>query len=45
MMYVNTGIKNLIMKGDLAQIDNAIEMGNQDGMISMRKYADMLRDQ
>lgn len=45
MMYVNSGIKNLIIKGDLAQINNTIEIGNQDGMISMRKYADMLRDQ
>jgi Tfp pilus assembly pilus retraction ATPase PilT len=44
-MYVTPAIKNLIKSGDLVQINNNIELGSQDGMITMKKSAENLRDQ
>ena len=44
IMFASTAIRNLISKGDLAQIPNTIETSSDDGMITMRKYADTLRD-
>ncbi len=38
-MYVTPAIKNLIKSGDLVQINNNIELGSQDGMISMKNSA------
>jgi Tfp pilus assembly pilus retraction ATPase PilT len=35
LMLVNSGIKNLIRSGDLAQINNAIQMGRSEGMMPM----------
>lgn len=43
-MFITPAIKNLIKGGDLIQINNNIELGSQDGMITMRKSADNLRD-
>ncbi|MDD2516471.1 MAG: PilT/PilU family type 4a pilus ATPase [Candidatus Gracilibacteria bacterium] len=37
LMYVTSGIKNLIKSGDLVQINNNIEVGTQEGMLSMKK--------
>jgi len=45
LMYITPAIKNLIKSGDFIQINNNIELGTQDGMISMRNSADRLRDQ
>lgn len=45
LMFITPAIKNLIKSGDLIQINNNIELGTQDGMISMRNSADALRDQ
>lgn len=42
LMIVNSGIKNLIRTGDLAQINNAIQMGRTEGMIPMYVYAQEL---
>jgi twitching motility protein PilT len=39
IMYVTPAIKNLIKSGDLVQINNNIELGTQDGMISMKNSA------
>ncbi|MFZ3231973.1 MAG: PilT/PilU family type 4a pilus ATPase [Patescibacteria group bacterium] len=39
IMYVTPAIKNLIKSGDLVQINNNIELGSQDGMISMKNSA------
>ncbi|MGE4443997.1 MAG: type IV pilus twitching motility protein PilT [Candidatus Altimarinota bacterium] len=44
VMMMTPGIRNLIRSGDLVQINNAIEMGQSEGMIAMRTYADNLRD-
>ena len=44
LMYITPAIKNLIKSGDLIQINNNIELGTQDGMITMRNSADRLRD-
>ncbi len=41
-MLVNSGIKNLIRSGDLAQVNNAIQMGRSEGMIPMYVYAQEL---
>gem|GEM_PF-2152591 len=43
-MMMTPGIRNLIRTGDLVQIGNAIEMGQSEGMITMKNYADNLRD-
>jgi Tfp pilus assembly pilus retraction ATPase PilT len=43
-MYITPAIKNLIKSGDFVQINNNIELGSQDGMITMRNSADRLRD-
>lgn len=45
LMYVTSGIKNLIKSWDLVQINNNIEMWSKEWMISMRTSADKLRDQ
>lgn len=42
LMLVNSGIKNLVRTGDLAQVDNAIQMGRSEGMIPMYIYAQEL---
>lgn len=39
LMIANSGIKNLIRTGDMAQINNAIQMGRSEGMIPMYTYA------
>lgn len=44
LMYVTSGIKNLIKSWDLVQINNNIEMGTQEWMISMKRSAENLRD-
>ena len=44
IMYTNSAIRNLINKWDLTQIPNTIEMGSEDGMISMKHYAALLRE-
>ncbi len=44
IMYVTSGIKNLITKWDLSQIPNAIELGRWDGMTMMQHHAESLRD-
>ena len=38
LMFVTPAIKNLIKSGDLIQINNNIEMGSQDGMVTMRNF-------
>lgn len=42
LMIVNSGIKNLIRLWDMAQINNAIQMGRSEGMIPMYIYAQEL---
>lgn len=42
LMIVNSGIKNLIRNGDMAQMNNAIQMGRTEGMIPMYTYAQEL---
>jgi twitching motility protein PilT len=42
LMIVNSGIKNLIRSGDLAQVNNAIQMGRSEGMVPMYNYAQEL---
>lgn len=42
LMLVNSGIKNLVRSGDLAQLNNAIQMGRAEGMIPMYTYAQEL---
>jgi twitching motility protein PilT len=42
LMIVNSGIKNLIRSGDMAQVNNAIQMGRSEGMIPMYVYAQEL---
>lgn len=43
-MFITPAIKNLIKAGDLVQINNNIELGSQEGMITMRNSADRLKD-
>jgi len=45
IMMMTPGIKNLIRAWDLVQINNAIEMGQSEGMVGMKTYADRLKDQ
>lgn len=44
VMMMTPGIRNLIRSGDLVQINNAIDMGQSEGMIGMKNYADNLKD-
>ncbi|MDP5039181.1 MAG: type IV pilus twitching motility protein PilT, partial [Candidatus Gracilibacteria bacterium] len=44
VMMMTPGIRSLIRSGDLVQINNAIEMGRQEGMLSMKTYADDLAE-
>jgi len=44
IMMMSPWIRNLIRSWDLVQINNAIEMGQSEWMITMRNYADNLRD-
>lgn len=44
LMFITPAIKNLIKSGDLIQINNNIELGSQEGMITMRNSADRLKD-
>jgi len=44
IMFMTTGIKNLIREWAMNQIYSSIETGSKEGMISMKKYADFLRD-
>lgn len=45
LMFVNSGIRNILKMGDYKQIRNAIELGTEDGMITMKAYADVLQEQ
>lgn len=42
-MFANSAIRNLINRGDLTHIPNAIETGSNDGMVTMKFYAESLR--
>lgn len=44
VMMMTPGIRNLIRSWDLVQINNAIEMWQSEWMITMKNYADNLRD-
>lgn len=44
LMMMTPWIRNLIRSWDLVQINNAIEMWQSEWMISMKNYADNLRD-
>lgn len=44
VMMMTPAIRNLIRSWDLVQINNAIEMWQSEWMISMKNYADNLRD-
>jgi Tfp pilus assembly pilus retraction ATPase PilT len=44
-MFVTPAIKNLIKSGDLIQINNNIEMGSQEWMVTMRTFWDRLAQQ
>lgn len=44
IMFVTGAIRNLINKWDLLQIPNTIETSADEGMITMRHYANTLRD-
>jgi twitching motility protein PilT len=44
IMFANGAIRNLINKWDLTQIPNTIEMSTEDGMITMKHYAALLRE-
>ena len=44
LMLVNTWIENLIRSWKSNQIQGYIETGSKYGMVTMRKYADFLRD-
>ncbi len=44
VMMMTPGIRNLIRSWDLVQINNAIEMGQSEWMVTMKNYADNLRD-
>lgn len=45
VMMMTPWIRNLIRSWDLAQINNNIEMWQSEWMVSMKTYADRLRDQ
>ncbi len=45
VMFVTSPIKNIINNWDLFQIPNIIETSAEEGMITMKKSADTLRDQ
>lgn len=45
LMFMTPGIKNLIRAGDFAQIPNNIEMWSSEWMVSMKTYADRIRDE
>lgn len=42
-MFANSAIRNLINRGDLTHIPNAIEIGSNDGMVTMKFYAESLK--
>lgn len=42
LMFVNSGIKNMIKMGDLKQVKSTIELGMQEGMITLEKSAEIL---
>lgn len=44
VMMMTPGIRNLIRSWDLVQINNAIEMWQSEWMVTMKNYADNLRD-
>lgn len=44
LMFMTSGIKNLIRAWDFAQIPNSIEMWMSEWMVSMKIYADMLEE-
>lgn len=44
VMMMTPWIRNLIRSWDLVQINNAIEMWKSEGMVTMKTYADNLRD-
>lgn len=44
LMYVNSGIKNMIKMGDLKQLKSTIEMGMQEGMITLEKSAELFEE-
>lgn len=44
VMMMTPWIRNLIRSWDLVQINNAIEMGQSEWMVTMKNYADNLRD-
>lgn len=44
IMYTNSAIRNLISKWDLLQIPNVIETSSEDGMVTMKHYAALLRE-
>lgn len=44
IMFMTTGIKNLIREGSMNQIYSSIETGSKEWMVSMKKYAEFLRD-
>jgi twitching motility protein PilT len=44
LMYITPAIKNLVKSGDLVQINNNIELGTAEGMISMKNSCEQKRD-
>ena len=44
IMFNNNVIRNLISKWDLLQIPNVIETSGEEGMITMRHYAELLKE-
>jgi twitching motility protein PilT len=44
LMFMSTGIKNLVREGNMNQMFNSIETGAKEWMISMQKYANALKD-
>jgi twitching motility protein PilT len=44
IMFTNSAVRNLISKGDLMQLPNVIETASEDGMITMKHYAALLRE-
>ncbi len=44
LMYITPAIRNLIKTGDFIQINNNIELGASEGMISMRNSCEQKRD-
>lgn len=45
LMFANSAIRNLINRGDITHIPNTIELSTEDGMITMKRYCESLRDQ